>query len=132
MGGVIQTFFLITGLIAILGGAWMLFRRLPVLWKGQRIDGVVESWERRRDAEFPDSFHYFPHVRFEDTKGQRHTVRIDRGYNSEKFPVGAPYPIRFDPVNPSRAYAAHPGNMLAGAILLIVLGVAAIYAATLT
>jgi hypothetical protein len=119
--------FFFTGLAALLGGGFMLLRRGAVLIKGATANGIIESWERNRDLEIPDAYTYFPHVRFEDMQGRPHVARIDRGYNTEKFPLGSLYKVRFDPQDPKRAYAAHPGNMLGGAIALILLGAAALW-----
>jgi Protein of unknown function (DUF3592) len=110
------------GALCIVGGLWLFWRRLAILPRALRTTGTIMRWERQRDSEFPNTFHYFPHVRFVDGLGREHDMRIDIGYSSEKYPIGHPYAIRYDPKDPRRAYAANLLMMLIGPLMLAVLG----------
>ena len=85
-------------------------------------------WERQRDSEDPNVFHYFPHVRFVDGQARQHEMRVDMGYRREKYPVGHPFAVRYNPKDPRRAYAANPLIMLVGPVMLVVLGAAGLAA----
>jgi hypothetical protein len=119
----------IVGVLCAGGGLWLLWRRLAILPRAVRTAGTIVRWERQRDSEYPNVFHYFPHVRFTDRMGREHEMRVDVGYNREVHPVGHSLDVRYDPNDPRRAYSASLAVMLAGPVLLTVMGAVGVVAA---
>ena len=117
-------YFLIVGTMCVVAALWLTARRLPVVWRGRRVRGTIASWERRRDHEHPGGYHFFPHVRYLDNAGHWRELRVTFGYQSERWPVGASFDVRFDPRNPERSYPANPLLMMAGPVGFAVLGAA--------
>src|SRR5262245_34579345 len=111
------------GALCFCGGLWLLWRRLSMLPRSVRTMGSIARWERQRDHEDPNRFHYFPGVAFSDGHGRSHEMRIDLGFSSEKYPPGHPYAVRYDPKDPKRAYSANLMVMLIGPLVLALLGI---------
>lgn len=116
------------GATFLAGGLWLCWRRLAILPRAVRTTGTIVRWERQRDSEDPNVFHYFPHVRFADGQARQHEMRVDMGYTHEKYAVGHPFAVRYDPNDPRRAYAANVLVMLVGPLMLAVLGAAGLTA----
>ena len=113
----------------IAGGGFFAWRRLVLLSCGVRVRGAIEAWERQRDIDNPETFHFFPLVRYVDASGASRTMRVDRGFSSEKYPVGHPWEIRYDRLRPERACEASPFWMFAGAAAMLAMGFAALWIA---
>ena len=115
-------YMIVVGALLLAGGLWLTARRLAILPRAVRTRGRIESWEAQADSDHPGTFHYFPHVRFTDRRGIAHVMRVDMGYASEKWPLGHRFDVRYDPKDPTRAYAADPVTMLIGPLALAALG----------
>lgn len=121
-------YFAIAGAVCLVFGSVMLWRRLMTLARGRVVTGQIVRWEKIADSETPGTYFYHAHIAFADADGMQHTMRLDHGHSSEKYPLGHPYRVRFDPANPARAYPANPFVMLAGTAVILTLGVVGIYA----
>lgn len=128
LGSIMPAYFVGVGALCLAAAAWLFARRLGVVIRGRRARGTIVSWERQRDTDHPGSFHYFPHVRYLDNLGKWRETRIDMGFSSERWPVGATFIVRFDPRNPGNCYAANPLILFAGPVAFAVLGAAGLYA----
>ena len=113
----------------VAGGAFFAWRRATLLSRGLRAWGAIESWERQRDADSPETFHYFPRVRFFDAAGVARAMRVDRSFSREKYPVGHPWEVRYDPRHPDRACEASPWLMFIGPAIVLAMGLAALWIA---
>lgn len=120
-------YFLVVGVLMSICGLVMLKRRLTVLFFGVRTRGEIARWERQRDSENPDHYFYFPYIRYFDADNVSREMRVDMGYNSEKFAVGHPYDVRFDARNPARAYAANPVILLIAPVIVLAMGLLCIW-----
>jgi hypothetical protein len=101
---------LLVGVIVTWLSAASLWRAVRLQFVGQRVSGVLVNWRhtyRHRwlgNGLFMELRHFHPIVRFEVPGGSHHEVVSDLAYDAvPDWPVGRPFPVRYDPANPKDA-----------------------------
>jgi hypothetical protein len=113
--------------VTLAAGLWLLWSRTALWFGGQRATGHVVELRERLRGDRSEAPTFMPIVRFTDSAGISQQFQSRTGGAEKRWPVGAPVPVLFDPLNPSRAEIAAPlhfwtapaGVLLFGVLLLL-------------
>ncbi len=120
------------GLVFFVPGAVMLRRRIAALQRGYLVVGEITRWDELKVSQSTTSNSrlrnrtvYTPTGRYTARGGSIHETLMDHHYHLEfcqRYPVGAPHALRYDPAAPERAYDPSWTAMFVVPIMLLLGG----------
>lgn len=119
-----RTYFLLVGIVLLVGAAWLAWRRAVVAWRGEAAVGQVVAFEERRGMEHER--HYVPVVSFRDRRGNPHRFTSPAGSADRRPPIGSVVTVRYLPDAPEQAFIVSFLHMWAAPAGMLVLGLGAL------
>ncbi|MBC5783149.1 DUF3592 domain-containing protein [Ramlibacter sp. USB13] len=120
-----KTYFGLLAILFLVGGAWLLVRRLAVAWRGVPAVGQVVAFEERRAEQ---QVHYLPVVSFRDQRGLAHCFTSPAGSADREPAIGSIVPVRYLPDAPEQVFIVSSLHMWAAPAGFFVLGLGSLLA----